>query len=292
MFSENLRGIFRRILLSMVRWWRAIWVPRPKISLLIPFSSTDPARRANFDWLQEYWKYELPEAEVIIGTSKSQVFCKAEALNDAARRSVGKILVIMDADAYMTGSAVRQAADLILEERNNLWLIPYRRLYRLNEESGRLITNSRTTHPFRFPRDIDWSHIENNVDSVRYGHHYGAMSMMFPRKAYELIGGFDERFKGWGGEDVCLLRALDTLFAKHKTIDADIFHLWHPFYGDSYESRRWANQDKGGSNWKLSKEYGKAAGNPSLMRAVLQEGTTGSNTTDPVLEMLQELLGL
>jgi glycosyltransferase involved in cell wall biosynthesis len=264
--------------------------------MLIPFSSADPQRKANFDWLQEYWKYELPEVEVVIGTSKSEIFCKAEAINDAARRSRGKILVIMDADAYMDGNAIRKGAELILRAKNNLWLMPYKRLYRLNEGSTKLITNSRPTHPYRFPRDIDRSHIENSSDSIYYGHIYGAMAMMFPREAYETIGRMDERFKGWGGEDVCLLRALDTLFAKHKIIDADIFHLWHPFYGDTYESRRWAGQENGGSNWKLSKEYGKAIGSPAMMRKIVSEGAAYSSGTaavkDPLLEMIHKFLGI
>ena len=57
-----------------------------KISLLIPFSTTDPNRKANFEWLLQYWKRELPDAEIVIGKCKSEIFCKGEALNDAARR--------------------------------------------------------------------------------------------------------------------------------------------------------------------------------------------------------------
>lgn len=244
---------------------------QPKISLLIPFSTTDPQRQANFNWLIEYWKHELPDAEVVIGTSTGQVFCKGEALNNAVSKSHGQILAIVDADAYIEGSVLDAAADLMLENlHNNLWFVPYRRLYRLNEDAAKLVTGSDLAAPYRFSRPVSESFI-SNAETVRYGNRYGAMMMMFPRQAYNTIRGFDERFKGWGGEDVCLLRALDTLYGKHKTMDADIFHLWHPVYGTTYEQRRWAGQDNGGSNWVLSKEYGKAVGKPSEMAKIIED---------------------
>lgn len=241
-----------------------------KISLLIPFSTTDPNRKANFEWLLQYWKHELPDAEIVIGKCKSEIFCKAEALNDAARRSKGKVLVILDADAYIEGSVIDNCADKIIEHvHHNLWFVPYRRLYRLTKAASKLITDSDPENPYRTPVPVDESEIENAGNKVGYGHRYGAMLMMFHKKAYRKIKGFDERFKGWGGEDVCLLRALDTLYGKHKTTNNNIYHLWHPFIGSTYEQRRWDGQPSGGSNWIISKEYGKAFRNPSMMRELL-----------------------
>lgn len=254
--------------------------------MLIPFSSSDPVRQANFSWLKEYWKYELPSAEIILGVSKGEIFCKAEALNDAVRKSRGRVLVIMDADAYIEGSVISACADSILGEKNPLWYVPYRKLYRLTEAAGKMVTDSRPTHPFRFPPDMDSSWIENTKDSIYYGHYYGAMSMVFPREAYDAIGGFDERFKGWGGEDVCILRAFDTLFAKHKTMDASMYHIWHPFYGKNYIERRWEGQEKGGSNWALSKEYGKAEGSPTMMRQVINSPASAPEGIDPFFSLL------
>jgi hypothetical protein len=244
---------------------------RPMISLLIPFSSSNPDRKANFDWLLKYWSHELSEAEVVIGESKGDIFCKGEALNDAARKSKGKILVILDADAYLSGDIITYCAIRMLEEeKNNLWYVPYRRLYRLTKSITEQITNSDPSNPYRPTLPIEDKDIENH-DKIRYGNRYGAMIMMLSRKAYNFLGGFDERFKGWGGEDVCLLRALDTLYGKHKTIDADIFHLWHPFNGLNYEERRWDGQEKGGSNWNISKRYGRAINKPKEMKQLIKE---------------------
>lgn len=245
----------------------------PKISLLIPFSSKEQRRRINFKWLLEYWRNELPEAEIIIGKSHSKIFCKGEALNNAVKRSTGKVLVILDADAYLPGHVINHAANRILEELDNhLWYVPYRRLYRLTRLATDLILESDPSDPLRFPSPPPYDLIENTGHLSKYGHRYGAMIMMFPREAYETLGCFDERFKGWGGEDVALLRALDTLYGKHKTTKNDILHLWHPFIGKNYVTRQWEGQSSGSINSKLANEYHKATRHPHKMRELVDAG--------------------
>lgn len=96
--------------------------------------------------------------------------------------------------------------------------------------------------------------------------------MIFPREALEVLGCFDERFKGWGAEDVALLRALDTLWGKHKTMNECIFHLWHPFIGSDYKTRRWEGQERSNPNDKLANEYNKATRHPTKMRELVDAG--------------------
>lgn len=248
---------------------------RPKISLLIPFSSNDPIRKKNFRWLLRYWAHELPDAEIVIGKSHGRIFCKGEALNNAVRKSRGRILVILDADAYLPGHIIEYCSNRILEELelgNNLWYVPYRRLFRLREWITHLILKSDPECPLElpYPFPLNWS--EDNGNKSRYGHRYGAMIMMFPREAYETLGCFDERFRGWGGEDIALLRALDTLFGKHKTVNNDIFHLWHPFIGENYKTRKWKGQKHANINSELANKYNRANRKPTKMRKLVDEG--------------------
>jgi len=245
-------------------------VEQPKISLLIPFTSKNKDRNASFNWLVRYWRNELPEAEIVVGTSKSRPFCKGEALNDAARKATGKVLVIIDADAYLDGVIIDTAANEILENiDNHLWLVPYRRLYRLTKQITREILQSDPRDPMRVPDPPPEDWVQNQGHSQRYGHRYGAMIMMFPREALDVIGCFDERFKGWGGEDVALVRALDTLWGKHKSTDNSIFHLWHNVIGKDYRTRSWEGQKH--SNAKLAMRYHRASRKPSEMRELVKE---------------------
>lgn len=246
---------------------------RPKISLIIPFSSKNKMRRRVLKWLLDYWKHELPEAEIIIGRARGKVFCKGEALNDAVRKSTGKVLVIIDSDAYISGKVIEHCADKILEDPcDRLWFVPYRFLYRLTKKVTNRILRSNPKDPLRIHCHPPAEFIENNGHRSKYGHRYGAMCMIFPREAYDTLGCFDERFTGWGGEDVSLLRALDTLYGRHKTVRTCIFHLWHPFIGDDYKSRKWDNQKHANVNGDLAYKYHRATRKPSEMRKLVDAG--------------------
>ncbi len=248
----------------------------PKISLLIPFGSTDQIRHATFKWLLEYWLHELPDAEIVVGRSRATVFCKGRALNNAAKRATGKVLVVLDADTYMPGAVIEKCASQVLaaqEAGNHLWYVPYRRLYRLNKKCTARVLKSDPKKPLRFPDPPSQSCIDKKgKDKSGYGHRFGAMITIMPREALQVLGCFDERFKGWGGEDIAILRALDTLYGLHKTSDNQVLHLHHPFIGRTYKTRAWGGQAAGGANNKLASQYNIATGHPKKMRELVDAG--------------------
>ncbi|QCK82219.1 hypothetical protein E5Z46_08125 [Geobacillus kaustophilus NBRC 102445] len=45
------------------------------------------------------------------------------------------------------------------------------------------------------------------------------------------VGGFDERFSAWGGEDDAFSSAVNTLCGHYKRLEHTIYHLWHPVVG-------------------------------------------------------------
>jgi hypothetical protein len=249
---------------------------RPQISLLVPFraSAKHPHRARIWEWLKRYWSHELPDAEIVVGHSTSEAFCKTEAVNDAAARARGRIFVILDSDAYIRGSAILHCARAIEEAQRRgqkRWFIPYRRLYRLTEASAEMVLNSDPMWPYRFTSPPPDDAVESTVGSM-HGHHFGAMIQIMPREAFEAVGCMDTRFKGWGGEDVAFMRAVDTLYAKHKTIAVDVLHLWHPNIGTSVLDRMWEGQDKPGQNSRLAKSYSRATGDRVAMRALVDAG--------------------
>lgn len=264
---------------NLIEWiW---WGERPKkkeykISLLIPFSSGSFIREHTFQWLLRYWKHELPQAQICIGRSNSKIFCKGKALNHAAKKAKGKILVVLDADTYFDGEVINRCADRILEEiaaGNRLWYVPYKKLYRLTKQITEKILQSSPSDPLRIPIPPPRDYYEySNLDKSGYGHRYGAMITIFPREALDILGCFDERFKGWGGEDIALVHALSTLYALYKTTDNQVLHLWHPMIGIDYKTRQWEGQSGGGSNSNLSNRYHKANRNPTEMRKLVDEG--------------------
>ena len=62
------------------------------------------------------------------------------------------------------------------------------------------------------------------------------------REAWDVIGGFDPRFLGWGHEDRAFVHAVETLFGKRQRVPGRMFNLWHPRDTDpDYWARREGN---------------------------------------------------
>lgn len=265
--------------MNVVSWLKRFLIdlgilPRPKISILIPFSTVDKSRRENLTWLLKYWKCTMPHVEVIIGESRSAVFCKGEAINNAFEKSNGKVIAVLDADAYISGQIIERCADRILEAQHhghNLWFVPYRRLYRLTRHISKMIVHSDPCNPLIVPDPPDECDVDNWGDVVHYGHMYAAMAIVLPRKAMDVILCWDEHFSGWGGEDISFLRAMNTLFGKHKTTNNAIYHLYHPFHGETHRERTWDNQDRPNTYWRRASRYHKAYRKIQQMRELMEE---------------------
>ena len=248
---------------------------RPQISLLVPFrpSAASPHRTRLWEWLKTYWGYELPDAEIVLGECTKATFSKTAAVNDAASRANGRIFVILDSDAYLSGDPILHCARAIEEAARRgqkRWFIPYRRLYRLKEHATERVLATDPRWPYRFTFPPNPADVES-MTSAMYGHHFGAMVQIMPREAFETVGGMDTRFEGWGGEDVAFVRAVDTLFGRHKTVKTTIFHLWHPSIGSHVHNKMWEGQRLPNSNSLLASRYHKATGDFRRMRNLVDE---------------------
>ena len=259
------------------------------ISLLIPFQSTDRQRRENVEWLKKYWHAQLPGAEIIIGQDRVSLadpqipFSKSAAVNDAARRANGDIFVIVDGDGYVDAEAVLNCINNIRRakrEGKRLWYIPYRQFYRLTKDAARRVLDSSPKQPYRFPMPPAPEDVQE-TSGAQLGHWYGAMIQILSREAFWEVGGWDERFRGWGGEDHAAMRATDTLYWPHKTMPVQVLHLWHPMLTvDSqadwviWKDRVWKNHQTKGANDALSGRYYWAHGKPEQMRKLVNESRT------------------
>lgn len=245
------------------------------ISILVPFNAAPGSDRERiWEWLRRYWRHELPQAEIIVGRDCRTPFSKTAAVNEAATRASGDILVILDADAYMDGEVLTDAAREIRHARRTgrrLWLVPYRRFYRLSRRATIRILVSSPWRPRRQPLPPKPFDLDGAAgDKPNYGHHYAAMAMVLPREAFDELGGMDERFCGWGAEDISFMRALDTIYAPHKTLDRSVFHLYHKKLNTSW-GRRWEGQ-RTHEFANLGSRYSAAYGDRRRMRSLVAEG--------------------
>jgi hypothetical protein len=264
------------------------------ISILIPFrapSDKDNARIRNVSWLKQYWIAQLPGAEVIIGEDPHTdfPFSKSVAVNNAVSKATGDVFVIVDADGYIGVDAVLHCVKEIRSARRKgkkLWFVPYRQFYRLTEEASKYLLDSDPAKPHKFSTPLSSIYIMNDTDP-KVGHWYGAMIQIMPREAFEQVGGWDERFRGWGGEDHAAMRAMDTLYTLHKTLPGQVLHVWHPQLSPdgqarlvNWKNRMWEGQQETGVNNKLSHRYYAAQNRPEMMRKLVDESRTGDSPSE------------
>jgi hypothetical protein len=252
------------------------------ISILVPFRDDhEEGRGDNWAWLRQYWKHALPDAEIVLGDAPGEPFSKTCAINAAFRASTGDVLAMIDADCFIDASVILDCASKIRqgrsrEPREAVWFIPYNRLFRLTRVATMYLIASDPKDPFKFgapPDDID----VGPTNGSGFGHWFGALIQIFPREAFEAVHGMDPRFRGWGGEDVAFVLALDTLFGVHRLTSNQVLTLWHSVQSKPGTNpnllRIWEGQTDPRTNWRIAGRYRKALRDPEAMREIIDEWT-------------------
>lgn len=225
-----------------------------QISVLIPYQSDgNGPRDAALEWVLGYYARSMPGAQICIGeiTGSGERFSRSKAINIAYRQASKDILVIADSDIVYDPDLLRASATLVTSGQ---WVIPFSRILRLNEPTSRLLQR----HESRWPLAVKPETLAETATGFVGGFN------VLDRNAYETVGGYDERFIGWGGEDEAFAYALDTLVSPHIRLDGEMVHFWHPFVGPdgnpNYES-----------NYALYQRYQLARGDEKEMRRLIQE---------------------
>jgi glycosyltransferase involved in cell wall biosynthesis len=272
--------------MGIVSWFRARRLGRG-VSIIIPFRAPRIVneRVRNLEWLKQYWKVQLPGAEVIIGDDPEtdKPFSKSVAINRAVARSRGDVLVLVDADGFLPAASVMLCVEEIRNARirgHKLWFVPYRKFYRLTDETTVQLLGSDPGTPLKLPEDLGDGVIKGTDPNTAHWH--GALIQILPREAFKTVGGWDERFRGWGGEDHAAMRATDTLYGPHKTLPGRVLHLWHPMLSKNgtaeqvnWNERMWEGQEGAVVNSKLCSRYYRAYRKPEEMRKLVDEWKFG-----------------
>jgi len=142
--------------------------------------------------------------------SAGKHFNKSSALNKAARLASGDALVILDADYLLPSRfALTSAAALTTVEAAR----PARWILYLEQPQGR----------HQAPRQSP-GHCIANIESIVSNN---PTPIVVRQSTYWAIGGHDEEYEGWGGEDSEFLDRLRT-----RSISEGgwlpVWHLWHP----------------------------------------------------------------
>lgn len=187
----------------------------PEFSLLIPHDDRgDVHRNALVAWTSAYWRSRLPEAEVLVGGVGADPPNRAANRNLLAAQAATDLLAFVDADTISAVSALRAAVEL----SRTASLVKYRGVRWVNARATKALL---LTDPAAELRIGPEAVVSDNA--VLWG-----LGFFMRREVLQTVGGWDERFVGWGHEDPSLTMAVNTLVAPMVRIEDWAFHLWHP----------------------------------------------------------------
>lgn len=224
------------------------------ISVLIPYRSTHRIREKSFDWLIRRYKKIFPAMQICVRDSETEVFNRSKARNNAFNESSGDVLLVADADTIPMPEELLAAQQKL--EAGAPWVIPYGTYYNLGVEATQRILRNPVDDDIIFD-DEECEHIIQSTAGM----------LMMPRRAWNLVDGYDERFEGWGYEDNSFQLSLDTVVGKHERIEwGRGIHLWHP----APETVRF-EQPMIHHNRQLYEQYVRASRRPEYMRRLIDE---------------------
>lgn len=211
-------------------------------------------RREDNGWRDTLWQHvknRLAAWDVFEGhhTAEEGPFNRSAAINRAAVAAGDwDVAVIVDSDTIVGDNqiddAVRQAA---ATDRITFGFVTYRALN--PDGTARILAGwDGAWEPF-----IDWE-APNTASSC----------VAVSRHLWEQVGGFDDRFVGWGWEDCAFSIACQTLGGGWNRIEGPVWHLWHPPSPDAGNT--------GSPIWQANRRrytaYEAAVGDPARMRQV------------------------
>ncbi len=225
------------------------------VSVLVPLDSDGAERDAAWRFLEDRYRRLRPDWELVTHPDPiAGAWSKGRAVNAAARAASGEVLVVADADVLIDVEVLDVSVQKVVAGEA-AWVVPHGTVYRLDRDrTCEVLDGRRPAVPVELERRI--------LARRPYEGPAGGGLVVVPRDAFELVGGIDERFLGWGGEDVSFARALETLHGPYERLGAPLWHLWHR-----------PQHRPGGrapvANDRLSGLYKAASGVPRLMRALV-----------------------
>ncbi|WP_199874183.1 galactosyltransferase-related protein [Paraclostridium bifermentans] len=166
-------------------------MPFNNLSIIIPFKTDGKDRERNWNWLKKRYQALMPEAELCIDDLDVTPYCKSASINNAVRKSNREILLIVDADIIMNVGDLEKAVKEVYDKG----IVAPSRLIKFSENATNKILQSNNFN-------IDDSLIDINTqvfNSISSG------ICIIKKEIFKKCGGYDEKFKGWGNEDVVYL---------------------------------------------------------------------------------------
>lgn len=231
-----------------------------KVRLIVPRRADNGERDKLWAYCKAFWAEQRPAWKIVEGDHTEGPFNRSAAINKAAEGE-WDIAVILDGDTVVDPDRVDAGIERATE--TGRLTLPFKVRNLIGRDGTRRILAGHIG---------SWNRFVAARQTPDDAYEYISGCQIVPRKLWDEVGGFDERFEGWGGEDDAFHAACMALAgqdAREDRLDGEAWHLWH---------RPSANADHRTATWKqakaLSDRYIAAAEDWNAMRALLAEPRT------------------
>lgn len=181
--------------------------------VLVPRRADHSHRDRLWEWCLNRWHCEHPDLPVYEGHHDDGPFNRSAALNLAAAAAGDwDVAIVADSDSFVSTDQIHQAVDTC--RRTGQVTFAYDRYCYLSRQMSQLVMSGYFG---------DWY---PGVEFTMVGTCSSMLAV--PRGPWDEMGGADEGFVGWGGEDIAISLGLQTFGGGMQRIRGDVWHLWHP----------------------------------------------------------------
>lgn len=192
------------------------------LSVIIPYQDSGcEFRDSNLEFTKKYLAQNLEcDHELIICSHEPALyFNRSLAINNGFKQSTGEVIMVCDSDILCEKDSLQKSIQHIQNKKYKL-VFPFTNIVYLNPMASSNIKY----------RDVPVNFNPPNKDIARQTVYAVGGSFFCEREFYKKTRGHDERFKGWGSEDVCFFYAMIKVFGERCYVRTtySALHLYHP----------------------------------------------------------------
>jgi hypothetical protein len=217
-----------------------------KLGIAIPWRP-QPSRIYAFNAIVEKYKKDFVDVPIYYGDFPSERWNVSGSRNLATQEAFDAgcdVVLVSDADFFMPPMAIMEGAEKALKRQK--MVIPFSNLYFCDEAISKKLIEG----------DIELNLVGRYLPVYR---RQVAGSNILTRQVFETMNGWDERFNGWGYEDVAFVIA-------HETLIGDVIRI-NNYAGSLYHDDR--DKELVEVNREHAKLYELARGNQTKMRELV-----------------------
>lgn len=217
-----------------------------KLGIVIPWRE-QPSRVYAFNAIINHYKKHFVDVPIYYGDFPSERWNISGSRNIACENAFADgcdVVAVMDADFFMEPATIREGVRKAV--KLGRMVIPFQNLYFLDQAFSRKLVEG----------ELGLNNLGMYLPVYRS---QVAGSNIITKEVFETLNGWDERFLGWGYEDVAFKMAHETLIGPISKINNYAASLFH-------EDRDKELVEKNKEHAELYASY---VNNPSLMKKLL-----------------------